>query len=87
MSHFGCFVVQAYAAQLLTGYEVLSGEELHKHFASVPILFALYYFKYFIYFTDKYEINMFKPIAIKEWLNVSIAFRHQFWLARFSLIR
>ena len=45
------------------------GEELHKQSASVPILFTLYYFKYYIYGTDKYEINMFKP----TWKNLFMA--------------
>ena len=57
---------------IILTYLNLTGEELHKHFASVPILFTLYYFKYYIYCTDNYEINMFKPTSryLDDLLNI-----------------
>ena len=56
---------------IILTYFNLTGEGLHKHVASVPILFTLYYFKYYmyIYCTDNYEINMFKKPNLRSCKN------------------
>ena len=38
-----------------------AGEDIYKHFASVPILFTLYCFIYYVNCTDNNKLNMFKP--------------------------